>query len=100
MKTNTNVMLVKNKYGSGALNAIKTGFESIDDGIVLVVMADLSDDLGKVDEMFKKINEGYDIVCGSRYMKGGKQIGGLWFKKLLSRTAGIRHPGKWCQEIC
>ncbi len=39
--------------------------------------------------MFIKINEGYDIVCGSRYMKGGKQIGGPWFKKFLSRTAGV-----------
>ena len=89
MEKNRNIYLVKNKFGRGALNAIKTGFESVDDGVVLVVMADLSDDLGKVDEMFKKINEGYDVVCGSRYMKGGKQIGGPWFKKLLSREAGV-----------
>jgi hypothetical protein len=39
--------------------------------------------------MFKKINEGYDIVCGSRYMKGGAQIGGPWFNKLLSKMAGV-----------
>jgi len=52
-------------------------------------MADLSDDLSKVDEMFEKINKGFDIVCGSRYMKGGEQKGGPWFKKLLSRTAGV-----------
>lgn len=89
MRQNKNIYLVKNKFGRGALNAIKTGFESIDDGIALVVMADLSDDLGKVNEMFKKISEGNDIVCGSRYMKGGKQIGGPWFKKLLSRMAGV-----------
>lgn len=89
IKNNNNIMLLKNKYGNGALNAIKTGFESIDEGIVLVAMADLSDDLSKVDEMVKKINEGYDIVCGSRYMRGGKQIGGPWFKKMLSRMAGI-----------
>lgn len=89
MKTSNNIRLVKNKFGRGVLNAIKTGFESINDGAVVVVMADLSDDLGKVDEMFNKINEGYDIVCGSRYMKGGKHLGGPWFKKLLSKTAGI-----------
>jgi Glycosyltransferases involved in cell wall biogenesis len=81
--------LIKNKYGRGVLNAIKTGFESAQEGAVLVVMADLSDDLAKVDEMFRKINEGYDIVCGSRYMKGGRQIGGPWFKKQLSRVAGL-----------
>ena len=84
-----NVSVVKNKYGRGVLNAIKTGFVSVDDGVVLVTMADLSDDYTYVDGMFEKINEGYDIVCGSRYMKGGKQIGGPRFKKLLSRLAGV-----------
>jgi len=39
--------------------------------------------------MLAKINEGYDIVCGSRYMKGGRQIGGPKLKKSLSRIAGI-----------
>jgi glycosyltransferase involved in cell wall biosynthesis len=86
---NDSIVLLKNKYGRGVLNAIKTGFEAVDEGVILVTMADLSDDLSKVDEMFEKINEGYDIVCGSRYMKGGEQKGGPWFKKLLSRTAGI-----------
>ena len=89
MKKQNNIELVKNKYGKGVLNAIKTGFENIKEGVILVVMADLSDDLSKVDEMFEKISEGYDIVCGSRYMKGGKQIGGPRFKKLLSRLAGV-----------
>ena len=39
--------------------------------------------------MLAKVNEGYDIVCGSRYMKGGRQIGGPRFKKFLSKFAGI-----------
>jgi len=89
MQTQKNISLLKNTFESGVLNAIKTGFESIDDGVILVIMADLSDDLGKADEMFMKINEGYDIVCGSRYMKEGKQIGGPCVKKLLSRMAGV-----------
>jgi glycosyltransferase involved in cell wall biosynthesis len=86
---NVDISLVKNKYGGGVLNAIKTGFECVNDGVILVMMADLSDDLGKVDEMFAKVNEGYDIICGSRYSKGGGQIGGPRLKKLLSRIAGI-----------
>ena len=88
-KAEDNIHMVKNKYGRGALNAIKTGFETIDKGVILVVMADIADDLGRVDEMLAKINEGYDIVCGSRYMKGGRQIGGPKLKKSLSRIAGI-----------
>jgi len=53
-------------------------------------MADLSDDLGAVDEMYRLImDEGYDVVCGSRYMKGGRQLGGPFLKRLLSRMAGV-----------
>lgn len=87
MKNNIN--LVKNKFGRGALNAIKTGFLTSNGEPVLVVMADMSDDLSRVDEMFDKINQGYDLVCGSRYMPGGKQIGGPLLKRTLSRMAGV-----------
>ena len=88
MEHGNNIHLLRNKYGEGVLNAIKTGFESIDDGVILVAMADRCDEFDRVDDMFQKINEGYDIVCGSRYMKGGRQIGGPKFKKFLSRLAG------------
>ena len=84
-----NINLVKNHYGRGALNAIRTGFDVVADGVILVVMADSSDDLAVVDSMFERIAQGYDIVCGSRYMKGGKQIGGPMFKGFLSRMAGL-----------
>ena len=33
--------------------------------------------------------EGADVVAASRYMRGGRQIGGPLFKGLLSRTAGL-----------
>ena len=83
------VRLVKNRFGRGALNAIKTGFLEARTEAVLVVMADLSDDLRIVPEMHRLIHEeGADIVCGSRYMKGGRQIGGPPFKNFLSRLAG------------
>ncbi|AUJ49890.1 glycosyltransferase [Brachyspira hyodysenteriae] len=84
------INLLKNKYGRGVLNAIKTGLYLENNNPVLVIMADLSDSLEIVDNMYKKITEeGYDLVCGSRYMKGGRQIGGPFFKGLMSRTAGI-----------
>lgn len=84
------ITLIKNKYGKGVLNAIKTGLESSQNKAILVVMADLSDDLSIVDRMYDMIiNKGYDVVCGSRYVKGGKQIGGPFIKKTLSRLAGL-----------
>jgi len=84
------VKLIKNTIGKGPLNAIKAGFKASDGDAVLVSMADLSDDMKIVDVMYHLIiEEGADIVCGSRYMKGGKQIGGPFIKKTMSRMAGL-----------
>src|SRR5271155_2881645 len=44
-KKDTGLLLVKNKYGRGALNALKSGFAEVKSGPCLVVMGDLSDDL-------------------------------------------------------
>jgi glycosyltransferase involved in cell wall biosynthesis len=83
------VVLLKNTLGRGVLNALKTGFQKAEAEAVLVVMGDLSDDLSAVPRMYGLIGEGYDLVCGSRYMKGGRQIGGPVLKGLLSRAAGL-----------
>ncbi len=81
--------LVKNTRGSGVLNAIRCGIEATTAEVVIITMADLSDDLRIVPEMVRLIRcEGYDIVCASRYMQGGVQIGGPRFKGFLSRWAG------------
>jgi len=84
------VRLVRNLFGRGALQAILSGFKESKGQVCCVSMADLSDDLGKVDEMARLVvEEGYDLVAGSRYMKGGRQEGGPWLKGLLSRMAGL-----------
>jgi len=80
---------VKNRHGRGVVAAIMTGFDVATDGPVLVVMADLSDDLAQVGRMLALYRQGYYVVAGSRYMRGGKLIGGPFFKQLLSRLAGV-----------
>jgi glycosyltransferase involved in cell wall biosynthesis len=82
------IRLIRNE-ADGVLQAIRTGFREAKRRALLVVMADLSDDLAVVPGMLALFDEGYDVVCGSRYMPGGKQIGGPWLKKTLSRSAGI-----------
>lgn len=84
-----NVKLVKNIYGKGALNALKTGLKSAKEEAVCTMMADLTDDPEPLNEMMQKFKEGYDVVAASRYMRGGHQIGGPIIKQLLSRVAGI-----------
>lgn len=89
-----NIKLIKNNIGNGrgVINAIKTGFEIINDGVIVVMMADLSDDPTTINKMYEKINQGYDVVCGSRYTKGGKKIGGPLLKSFLSWFAGFSTP--------
>ncbi len=82
------ISLIKNK-ARGVANAIYTGFEQITDGPVILVMADLSDDLKLIPQMLDLYNSGYDVVIGSRYMRGGKIIDGPPVKQTLSRLAGI-----------
>ena len=84
------VRRIRNRYGCGALNAIRTGMETADSEYVIVTMADLSDPPEVMNEMLAAAErENADIVCGSRYMKGGRQIGGPFLKGLLSRCAGL-----------
>ncbi|HUB93409.1 MAG TPA: glycosyltransferase [Verrucomicrobiae bacterium] len=88
-KKDKDLILHKNDRGRGALNAILSGFDYVTSGPLLVTMADLSDDLTVVDDMYELYLEGAAVVCGSRYMRGGKQIGGPLLKRTLSRLAGV-----------
>jgi glycosyltransferase involved in cell wall biosynthesis len=88
-KGENRLRLVKNNIRNGVVGAILTGFNQVEHGPVLVVMADLSDDLGQVDSMLALYRQGYHIVVGSRYMKGGSIEGGPWLKQFLSRIAGL-----------
>lgn len=85
-----NVNLVKNKYGRGVLNAIKTGLENVQTEFAIVTMADLSDPPRVMNDMIASaIKNNADIVCASRYMSGGGQLGGPVIKKLMSKFAGV-----------
>lgn len=89
-KYKTPIHLIKNKYGRGVLKAIKTGLETAETAYVIVTMADLSDPPVVMNKMLAiALEENADIVCGSRYMKGGKQTGGPLIKGLMSRFAGL-----------
>lgn len=84
------VELVKNTSGRGVLNAVRAGIAATAAEVVIVTMADLSDDLAVVPRMVALIrDEGFDVVCASRYMRGGRQVGGPPLKGFLSRIAGL-----------
>ncbi|MCL6563483.1 MAG: glycosyltransferase family 2 protein [Firmicutes bacterium] len=83
------LVLIRNTFGPGPANALKAAFAQAKGQAVIVLMADLSDDVQQIDIMVELFLKGYDVVCGSRYMPGGRQIGGFWLKKALSRAAGL-----------
>jgi dolichol-phosphate mannosyltransferase len=84
------VELVRNTLGRGVLHAVRAGIAATTAEVVVITMADLSDDVAVVPRMVHLIrDEGYDVVCASRYMRGGRQIGGPWLKGFLSRAAGL-----------
>ena len=85
----TRLVPVKNSVGRGVIGAIRTGFNHVESGPVLVVMADLSDDLAQVDRMVEYYRQGYQVVVGSRYMPGGQLLDAPPLKGAMSRVAGL-----------
>ncbi len=82
------VKLTTNNFQPGLGGTLKRGFAEAGGEVVIPVMADLCDDPGTIRAMYRKIKEGYDVVCGSRYIKGGEREGGPLLKRFLSRGAG------------
>jgi dolichol-phosphate mannosyltransferase len=81
--------LQKNTLGRGVLNAMKSGLRAARAPYVLVTMGDGSDDPGDIDPMYELARGGADVVAGSRYMRGGRQLGGPLLKRTMSRVAGL-----------
>ena len=88
-KNHQNIRLVTNDTAAGFTSAIKKGFSEVKEGALVLVMADFCDDPLTINRMYEKILEGCDVVCASRYMKGGEKIGGRLLQTLFSRWAGI-----------
>lgn len=86
------VRLVKNIFGRGIINAVITGFKKSRGEYVVVMPADLADNPQTIVKMYKKIQQGWDIVCTTRYGKGGAKIGGPRIKTFLSKIAGLSTP--------
>ena len=76
---------IKNKYNRGALNALKTGFETAKSKAILVTMADCCDDLSDIQKGLELFNEGTDLVSFSRYMPGGKLVDAPLLKGFLGK---------------
>jgi glycosyltransferase involved in cell wall biosynthesis len=82
------VRALVNTYGRGPANAIRYGIDQVKSPVVVVTMADGSDDPRQIDELARLVDRGVVVAAASRYMPSGQQVGGPLVKGLMSRTAG------------
>jgi len=75
-------------YGRGPANAIRFGIDQVKNPVVVVTMADGSDDPRQIDALARLVDRGVVVAAASRYSAGGQQVGGPLFKSMLSKTAG------------
>ena len=86
------IQMIKNIFEPGLINACKTGFEKAKGNFMVVMPGDLADEPKTINKMYELAKKGSDIVCATRYSKGGKQLGGNLVKSFLSKFAGLTTP--------
>jgi len=78
-----NIFTIHRVGNRGMGNALIEGTNKASGDVIIWVMADLSDDLNTIPKFLEKIENNYDLVFGSRYMKEGSP-GDIPYDKALS----------------
>jgi dolichol-phosphate mannosyltransferase len=78
---------VQNQGQHGFGRAVICGLDHMKGDAAVVMMADESDDCRDVVRYWQKLNEGWDCVFGSRFIKGGGVIDYPWLKLQINRLA-------------
>jgi dolichol-phosphate mannosyltransferase len=76
---------VRNEGPHGFGRAIIRGLDEMRGDAVVIMMADESDDCRDVVRYWELLNQGYDCVFGSRFMRGGGTVDYPKFKLVLNR---------------
>lgn len=80
---------VQNTGQHGFGRAIICGLDSMSGDAVVIMMADESDDSRDVVRYWQLLNEGWDAVFGSRFIRGGGVIDYPWLKRRVNRLANL-----------
>ena len=88
-QTIPSLMYINNTSPNGFGFAVRCGLENASGDCVAIVMADASDSPTDLVKFYRKMEEGYDAVFGSRFIKGGKTIDYPRFKLFVNRLANI-----------
>jgi dolichol-phosphate mannosyltransferase len=85
MAADPNMRTVNRTPPGGFGRAVRSGLELVEGDVVVIYMADASDDPQDVVVYYRKILEGYDCVFGSRFTKGSKVEHYPWVKLVWNR---------------
>ncbi len=80
---------IKNEAAHGFGRAVVCGLDNMKGDAVVIMMADESDDPRDVVRYWQELNEGWDCVFGSRFVKGGGVIDYPAPKLFLNRLANF-----------
>ena len=80
------IRFVSHRPPGGFGRAIRSGLELVTGDVIVIMMADLSDDPEDVVAYYRKIEEGYDCVFGSRFIKGSSVEHYPPLKRIVNRT--------------
>jgi dolichol-phosphate mannosyltransferase len=90
LKTNIpELTILQNRERHGFGRAISYGLDNMRGDAAVVMMADESDDCRDVVRYWKFLNEGYDCVFGSRFVRGGGVIDYPRLKLFANRAANL-----------
>lgn len=83
------MVVIHRRLPSGFGRSIRDGLKKVRGDIVIICMGDLSDDPEDIVKYYRKIQEGYDCVFGSRFVKGAKVKDYPTVKLIINRIANI-----------
>ncbi|HCO24427.1 MAG: cell wall biosynthesis glycosyltransferase [Gimesia sp.] len=85
IKTDSAIHLENRTLPSGFGRAIRSGLSVVQGDVVIIYMADQSDDPNNLVDYYRKIEEGYDCVFGSRFIQGSHVENYPHFKRFVNR---------------
>ncbi|MGQ9722646.1 MAG: polyprenol monophosphomannose synthase [Candidatus Jordarchaeum sp.] len=82
-----NIRILERKEKKGLGYSYKDGFQAISGSVVMEMDADFSHNPLDICRILRKCGDGFDVVIGSRYVKGGGIIGWGFIRRVFSFVA-------------
>jgi dolichol-phosphate mannosyltransferase len=80
---------INNAPPNGFGFAVRAGLAAFKGDAVALVMADASDSPADLVAYYEKLQEGYDCVFGSRFIRGARVVDYPWLKLVMNRLANL-----------